>query len=151
MKHEQSITPVQCEISCKEVPRHLKLVESETELKSTCVQVEYNDNDIKIPLQQIDSRLIKSDCIQKDFLKYNKADDVRYSRKRSVHSISDNNADNPKKRKKSKQIKFDECVDVMLIPAKEDYDEPIKCKIWASSHEIHENAARNAVEFISEG
>lgn len=84
---------------------------------------------------------------RKECLKYDKLDDRRYSPKRQRSDDESNQTEEtPKKR-----ISFDEAVDVVSIPAKDEYEGPVREKIWASVDEIHQNAARNTVEFISEG
>jgi hypothetical protein len=83
---------------------------------------------------------------QKECLKYDRLDDRRYSPKRSR---SDESSRASKKTKKI--ISFDETVEVVPIPAKDEYEGPVRERIWASVEEIHQNAARNTIEFISEG
>lgn len=84
---------------------------------------------------------------RKECLKYDKLDDRRYSPKRQRSDSESNQT----KEKTRKRISFDEAVDVVSIPAKDEYEGPVREKIWASVDEIHQNAARNTVEFISEG
>jgi hypothetical protein len=84
---------------------------------------------------------------KKECLKYDKLDDRRYSPKRPRSDAESNQA----VKKSKKRISFDEAVDVVSIPAKDEYEGPVREKIWASVDEIHQNAARNTVEFISEG
>lgn len=90
-------------------------------------------------LKQVDKK--------KECLKYDKLDDRRYSPKRSRSESDSNRAE----KKPKKRISFDEAVEVVSIPAKDEYEGPVREKMWASVDEIHQNAARNTVEFISEG
>ena len=94
-----------------------------------------------------DTHLIQHVDKKKECLKYDKLDDRRYSPKRPRRDSESNSAE----KKPKKMISFDEAVDVVSIPAKDEYEGPVREKIWASVDEIHQNAARNTVEFISEG
>jgi len=75
-------------------------------------------------------------------LKYNR----REERQRQIKSSA-------KTRSKShkKSISFDNNVNVVPIPKREEYSTRVSHRLWSSSHEIHENAARNSVEFAAEG
>ena len=90
--------------------------------------------------------LIQQTEKQKECLKYDRLEDRRYSPKRSR---SDESSRAGKKTKKI--ISFDETVEVVPIPTKDEYTGPVRERIWASVEEIHQNAARNTIEFISEG
>eukprot|EP00816_Leptocylindrus_hargravesii_P008187 CAMPEP_0196805018 /NCGR_PEP_ID=MMETSP1362-20130617/4748_1 /TAXON_ID=163516 /ORGANISM="Leptocylindrus danicus, Strain CCMP1856" /LENGTH=182 /DNA_ID=CAMNT_0042177673 /DNA_START=90 /DNA_END=638 /DNA_ORIENTATION=+ len=48
-------------------------------------------------------------------------------------------------------IGFNEEVTVLPIPMRDEYSERIRGRLWSNAEEIHENAARNSVEFASEG
>lgn len=48
-------------------------------------------------------------------------------------------------------IGFNEEVTVLPIPMRDEYSERIRVRLWSNAEEIHENAARNSVEFASEG
>lgn len=49
------------------------------------------------------------------------------------------------------KISFKETVDVLPIPTRYDYSPEMRSQLWSSIHEINENAARNTIEFASEG
>jgi hypothetical protein len=53
--------------------------------------------------------------------------------------------------KPTKHTTFVDSVDVLPIPMRNEYSSRIKARLWADSKEIHENAARNAIEFATEG
>jgi hypothetical protein len=52
---------------------------------------------------------------------------------------------------KCTKISFNETVDVLSIPTRFEYSPEMRSKLWSSIHEINENAARNTIEFASEG
>jgi hypothetical protein len=53
--------------------------------------------------------------------------------------------------KPKKRTMFNEEVSVVPIPMRSEYSHRIKSRLWANAQEIHENAARNALEFATEG
>lgn len=63
--------------------------------------------------------------------------------------INDNDIKSTKKT--SKKISFKETVDVLSIPTRYEYTPEMRSQLWSSIHEINENAARNTIEFASEG
>ena len=78
-------------------------------------------------------------------LKYDKRADQYYSsNKRKAPS------DGRNKREK-KTLSFNESVNVVPIPMRTEYSNRLRARLWSSAHEISENAARNAIEFASEG
>mmetsp|Transcript_21274 Transcript_21274/g.31541 ORF Transcript_21274/g.31541 Transcript_21274/m.31541 type:complete len:181 (-) Transcript_21274:1228-1770(-) len=83
--------------------------------------------------------------VQKKILKYNKHDDKIFTAKKGRLSKSKITS----RRKKS--ISFDESVEVVPIPKRDEYSSRVKQRLWANANEIHQNAARNTIEFLSEG
>lgn len=53
--------------------------------------------------------------------------------------------------KKAKSLTFHEMVEVFPIPMRTEYSNCIRSRLWSSATELHENAARNTIEFASEG
>ena len=54
-------------------------------------------------------------------------------------------------KRSARKLKFNEEVDVLPIPMRTEYSMRVRSRIWSNAEEIHENAARNSVEFASEG
>lgn len=77
-------------------------------------------------------------------LKYNHKDDFSQHRRRK--NINAEAADGGKKK-----ITFDDVVQVLPIPKRNEYSNRISCRLWSGAVEINENAARNSVEFAAEG
>mmetsp|Transcript_18243 Transcript_18243/g.21059 ORF Transcript_18243/g.21059 Transcript_18243/m.21059 type:complete len:199 (+) Transcript_18243:141-737(+) len=82
-------------------------------------------------------------------LKYDKIDDRQYGSKMKKRLSSKLCSFNNKRRKKT--ISFVESVKIFPIPARDEYSKRVQQRIWSNADEIHQNAARNTVEFLSEG
>jgi hypothetical protein len=106
-------------------------------------------------------------------LKYDRAEDERYSpkRRKTVHRSPDHTAADDASglgspcslnssgstscgshsTKPKKTLGFRETVDVVPIPMRTEYSNRVKSRIWSTAAEIFQNAARNTIEFASEG
>ena len=62
-----------------------------------------------------------------------------------------NDSDTKSARRNNTKISFKETVDVICIPTRYEYSPEMRSQLWSSIHEINENAARNTIEFASEG
>mmetsp|Transcript_1228 Transcript_1228/g.2678 ORF Transcript_1228/g.2678 Transcript_1228/m.2678 type:complete len:341 (-) Transcript_1228:539-1561(-) len=48
-------------------------------------------------------------------------------------------------------LKFEETVQIIPIPMRHEYSHRVRTRLWSGALEIHQNAARNTMEFASEG
>jgi hypothetical protein len=65
-------------------------------------------------------------------------------------STSDLNEKAVKKRKR-RRVALNELVSVIPIPKRDEYSDRTKSRLWSSAEELYTNAARNGIEFASEG
>jgi hypothetical protein len=56
-----------------------------------------------------------------------------------------------KKPKSKRRVSLHNDVAVVPIPSRTDYPSLVKSRIWSSATELYQNAARNSIEFASEG
>lgn len=86
-------------------------------------------------------------AITQEPLKYNPREALELTPEKRRKKISgDSSQAKPKKR-----CNFNETVEVVPIPMRNEYSNRVKSRLWSNAMEIHENAARNALEFASEG
>jgi hypothetical protein len=60
-------------------------------------------------------------------------------------------ANHSPKRRKRRSLQFNEIVTVVAIPMRNEYSRHVRSKLWSNRLELQQNAARNVVEFASEG
>lgn len=87
-------------------------------------------------------------------LKYNHNDDLSLHKHRQRLILSANKSNGEKsdsKRLRKKKITFDNTVNVLPIPMREEYSDRIAGRLWSSAAEIQEMAMRNSLEFAAEG
>jgi hypothetical protein len=81
-------------------------------------------------------------------LKYDRDADKALSSKRRK-TCDKQQIVSPGKRKKS--LNFNETVNVVPIPMRDEYSNRVRTRLWSNAIEIHENATRNTIEFAAEG
>jgi len=87
-------------------------------------------------------------------LKYNHNDDLSLHKHRQRLILSTNKSNQDKsdsKRLRKKKITFDNTVNVLPIPMRDEYSDRIAGRLWSSAAEIQEMAMRNSLEFAAEG
>jgi len=96
-------------------------------------------------LVETEQARLSSQQLEKKMLKYNKHEDKIFTSKKGRASKIKMNV------RRKKKISFDESVQVVPIPKRNEYSSRVRQRLWANADEIHKNAARNTVEFLSEG
>mmetsp|Transcript_7692 Transcript_7692/g.10493 ORF Transcript_7692/g.10493 Transcript_7692/m.10493 type:complete len:206 (-) Transcript_7692:364-981(-) len=97
--------------------------------------------------------------VSREALKYNDIEDRMLSIEQSERSKRQSSTKNQLlekatdggDQKKKKNISFHNTVDVVPIPMRTEYSDRVRTRLWSNAVEIHENAARNQVEFAAEG
>ena len=93
----------------------------------------------------------------KEKLKYNVDEEAERLKKRNnidcnnVDEQSTSNGREMKRAKTRKYCTFNEFVDVISIPTRNEYSQRVKARLWSTAVEIHLNATRNTIEFAADG
>lgn len=78
-------------------------------------------------------------------------EDLKYNHKDDLIHLQSRGKTNDDTESGKKKITFDDVVKVLPIPKRNEYSSRISRRLWSGAVEIHENAARNSVEFAAEG
>jgi hypothetical protein len=139
---------------------------SSTEESSTCIQQSQQNQGHEDPQPMSHAFVHPRTKVARytETLKYDKLADKYYAAKRrkindgdplisSTQSPSSQQPRKPSNRKSKpeRRLNFNETVEVVPIPMRNEYSNRVKSRLWSNAMEIHENAARNTVEFASEG
>jgi hypothetical protein len=81
-------------------------------------------------------------------LKYDRDADKAFSSKRRKTCDKQQIASSGKRKK---SLNFNESVNVVPIPMRDEYSNRVRTRLWSNAIEIHENATRNTIEFAAEG
>jgi hypothetical protein len=102
-----------------------------------------------------DTSFISDFVCTREPLKYVKEDDedLRKSSEcdESVSKDSNIGDDTVIASSKRKSLTFNQYVDVISIPNRNDYSRRIRAKLWSTAVELHMNASRNTIEFAADG
>jgi hypothetical protein len=109
---------------------------SSSDMISRREPLKYNDEEYKETHQSLAEESKDDTCDASDFSNAN-----------SIISGSDHNSIS----RKRKNCSFNEFVDVISIPNRNEYSKRIRAKLWSTAVELHLNASRNTIEFAADG